>query len=476
MGQAHSIPGQDCLIAAVGQQSSLVAFQGDPFFHLRTPPVYNLDRPVTPVAVAFPQNAEQVASIVQCAAINGYKVQARSGGHSYGNYGLGGVDGAVVVDLKDLQDFSIDPFTQIATVGSGTSLRDLHSRLYNAGHRAVAHGACLDVGIGGHFTIGGLGTMSREWGMALDHISEAEVVLANGTIVNATSSHNKDVLFAIKGAAASFGIVTKFKLHTHAAPTHAVQYTYTFNMGTTKERAQLFKDWQRFIFTKDLTRRVSSELLVFESGILLSGTFFGSVSEWKSFEKEMNFPSTDNGTVIILTDWLGMIASQSEDLIYQVVGGFPTSFYAKSMSFTETVPEEGIDTLFQHLDSATKGTPTWFIIFDLEGGATNDVPLNATAYAHRETVMWMQSYAVNLLGPVSPTTKGFLNGINNVISASQPGVSHGAYPGYVDPLLENAQEVYWGPNLPRLQKIKAQIDPSDVFHNPQSVRVGPDYL
>jgi FAD/FMN-containing dehydrogenase len=87
MGNAHSIPGHDCLLAAVGQNSSLVAFQGDPFFTLRTPPVYNLDRPVTPIAVTFPENSEQVASIVQCAATNGYKVQARSGGHSYGNYG-----------------------------------------------------------------------------------------------------------------------------------------------------------------------------------------------------------------------------------------------------------------------------------------------------------------------------------------------------------------------------------------------------
>lgn len=365
----------------------------------------------------------------------------------------------------------MDPVSHIATVGSGTLLGDLHSRLYNAGHRAVAHGACLNVGTGGHFTIGGLGTMSRQWGMALDHIREVEVVLANGTIITASDSQNQDVLFAIKGAAASFGIVTKFKLNTHPAPTQAVQYSYTLNLGTTAERAQLVKDWQRFIFIKNLTRQVSSELVVFESGMLLSGMFFGSPEEWKSLEKELNFPAADKGSVIILTDWLGMVASQAEDLIIQVVGGIPSAFYAKSMSFTDTIPDEGIDSLLNYLESTMKGTLAWFIIFDLEAGATNDVPVNATAYAHRETIMWMQSYAVSLLGPVSQTTKGFLNGINDVISASRPGAVYGAYPGYVDPLLENAQEVYWGSNLPRLQSIKAQIDPMDVFHNPQSVQV-----
>jgi FAD/FMN-containing dehydrogenase len=88
MGQGQSIPGHDCLLAAVGYNSNLVAFQGDAFFHLRAPPVYNLDHPVTPIAVTFPENSEQIASIVQCAANNGYKVQPRSGGHSYGNYGM----------------------------------------------------------------------------------------------------------------------------------------------------------------------------------------------------------------------------------------------------------------------------------------------------------------------------------------------------------------------------------------------------
>ncbi|EPS30633.1 hypothetical protein PDE_05585 [Penicillium oxalicum 114-2] len=473
MGNAHSLPGQDCLLDAVGHKTSLVTFRNDAFYHFKAPSLYNLNFPVKPIAVTFPENSEQIARIVQCASRHSLKVQARSGGHSYGNYGLGGEDGMIVVDLKHLQEFSVDPVTHVATVGSGTLLGDLHSRLYHASQRAVAHGACLNVGIGGHATIGGLGTMSRQWGMALDHIREAEVVLANGKIITASATQNPDVLFAIKGAAASFGIVTKFRLNTHPAPTQAVQYSYTLNVGTTAERAQLFADWQQFIFTKNLTRRVSSELVVFEHGILLSGTFFGTRDEWMALEKELNFPAADKGALIILTDWLGMLVSRAEDLIQQVSGGVPCSFYAKSMSFTHPIPIQGVESLFTYLDSAIKGTPAWFIIFDLEAGAINEIPNNATAYAHREVVMWMQSYAVNLLGPVSSETKEFLAGVNSVIAASRPDVLYGAYPGYVDPLLENSQQAYWGDNLPRLQKIKSEIDPLDIFHNPQSVHVNP---
>ncbi|KAJ5090652.1 hypothetical protein N7532_009336 [Penicillium argentinense] len=470
MGNAPSIPGHDCLLAAVAYNPSKIAFRGS----LRITPLYNLDFPVVPTAITYPDTNEQVAEIVRCAADNGYKVQARSGGHSYGNYGLGGTDGAIVVDLQNFQQFSIDPNTQIATIGAGTLLRDLTTRLNDAGGRAVAHGTCGQVGTGGHFTIGGLGPKSREWGMALDHVEEATVVLANSTIVQATKDQHQDVLFAIKGAAASFGIVTEFKLHTHPAPTQAYQYSFTWTMGSSRDKANVFKDWQRLVSNETLTRKFASELVVTEAGVIVSGTYFGTREEFDAFELENHFPMASSSTVLTLSNWLGMIGSRAEDLIEQAAGGIPVSFYSKSLPFTNAtiIPDEGVDALFEYIDKTPKDTLAWFIIFDLEAGATNDVPMDATAYAHRDAFMWMQSYAINLLGPVSRQSKNFLQGLNDVILRSEkPGARFGAYPGYVDPYMENAQYAYWGSNLPRLETIKRDIDPNDVFHNPQSVRV-----
>ena len=99
----------------------------------------------------------------------------------------------------------------------------------------------------GHATIGGLGPTSRQWGSTLDHIREVEVVLANGTITRANETQNTDLYFvcdypqlsylvvfkicspqAIRGAAASFGIVTEFVFQTHPEPGSIVQYSYTF--------------------------------------------------------------------------------------------------------------------------------------------------------------------------------------------------------------------------------------------------------
>jgi FAD/FMN-containing dehydrogenase len=120
----------------------------------------------------------------------------------------------------------MDQSNWYATFGSGTLLADLTDRLFANGQRAIAHGTCPQVGTGGHLTIGGLGPLSRQYGSALDHVEEVEVVLANGTITRANNNQNQDVFFAVKGAAASFGIVTEFVVHTEPAPGQLIEYSY----------------------------------------------------------------------------------------------------------------------------------------------------------------------------------------------------------------------------------------------------------
>lgn len=187
---------QECLTSGVSD----VVFEGDLLYQATAVKRYNLNIPVSPAAVTFPENVKEVSAVVKCASDNGLFVQARSGGHSFGNHGLGGTDGAVVIDLENLQQFSMDESTWVATIGSGTLLGDVTTRLSEAGGRAMSHGTCPQVGSGGHFTIGGLGPTSRQFGTSLDHIVEVEAVLANSSIVRASETQNPDVFFAVKGA------------------------------------------------------------------------------------------------------------------------------------------------------------------------------------------------------------------------------------------------------------------------------------
>jgi FAD/FMN-containing dehydrogenase len=497
MGNTTSIAaGRDCLLSAVGGHAAYVAFQDHLLYQATAVETYNLNIPVTPAAITYPQSADEIAAVVKCASDYDYKVQARSGGHSFGNYGmalikvvdepagiqmtdsdlvlgLGGENGAIVVDMKHFSQFSMDESTFIATIGPGTTLGNLDLKLYNAGNRAMSHGICPTIRTGGHLTMGGLGPTARQWGLALDHVEEVEVVLANSSIVRASDTHNQDVFFAIKGAAASFGIVTEFKVRTEEAPGLAVQYSFQFNLGTPAEKAKLVKDWQAFIAQENLTWKFYSNLVIFDGQIILEGIFFGSKKEYDALDLEKKFPASEPGTVLVLTDWLGMIGHGLEDTILKLVGDSPTWFYAKSLGFTPRtlIPDIAIDDFFDYIHKTNADTLAWFVTLSLEGGAINAVPADATAYGHRDVLFWFQVFVANPLGPISQATYNFTNGLYDVLAQAVPESAEHAYLGCPDPKMPGAQHAYWRNNLPRLEELKADLDPKDVFHNPQGVQV-----
>ena len=156
---------------------------------------WNLRCRPQPLAITYVQDARDVALAVKVAASFNVPVQARSGGHSFGSYSLGGKDGALVIDLAALNTVHVDQSTWKATIGGGTRLKQVTNGLFDQGKRAIAHGTCPQVGIGGHATIGGQGPLSRMWGLTLDHVLEMEVVLADGTITRASKSQNPDLFF-----------------------------------------------------------------------------------------------------------------------------------------------------------------------------------------------------------------------------------------------------------------------------------------
>lgn len=389
--------------------------------------------------------------------------------------GTGNGDGnTIVVDLKHFQQFSMNKETWVATLGAGHLLGDVTKKLLANGQRAMAHGTCPQVGIGGHATIGGLGPMSRMWGSSLDHVQEITVILANSSIVTASPTKNKDVLWAMKGAGASFGIITEFKFITHPTPGKAIQYSFGFSGQSHQDQAERFKKWQSMISDPGLSRKFASQVVLSEVGMIISGTYFGTQDEFNALNLTSVFPNMSTRKVTVFNDWAGLVGHWAEDLGLQLGGGIAAPFYSKSIAFTskDLIPANGIDRFFEYIDQTNKGTVIWFGIFDLEGGATNDIPATGTAYGHRDALFYFQSYGVNVGRKVKDETRNFINGMHNVLTGSLKSHSLGAYAGYVDPAmtLEDAQVKYWGTNLPKLRQIKKAIDPKDIFHNLQSVR------
>lgn len=155
---------------------------------------YNARLQYKPAVVVLPSTAQHVSDAVRCAAKDGVKVQAKSGGHSYASFSTGGQDGSMVILLENFQDVDVRE-DGVARVGAGTRLGNLGLAIYEQGKRALTHGLCKSVGVGGHFLHGGFGHWSRAWGLALDQIVGLDVVLANGSLVRASERTYPEVYY-----------------------------------------------------------------------------------------------------------------------------------------------------------------------------------------------------------------------------------------------------------------------------------------
>lgn len=274
---------------------------------------------------------------------------------------------------------------------------------------------------------------------------------------------------AIKGAGAGFGVVTKFMLRTHPEPGSVVQFTYTVKFGKQADMASTFTAWQNLAVDLNLDRRFGTEFIMEPLGCIITGTFYGTQAEFNGTGIQDRFPKGGKFGFNI-NNWVASTVQNAANEAL-AISSIATPFYSKSLGFRpqDAIPPSKVQDIFNWIDTANKGTLLWFIIFDAEGGAINDIPMNATAYAQRDKVMFYQSYAIGL--PLSQTTKDFLTTFHNKVVATLPtDAEDGTYAGYVDPALSNAQQAYWGTNLPRLEQIKRTYDAKDIFQNPQSVR------
>ena len=113
------------------------------------------------------------------------------------------------------------------------------------GKRALAHGTCPYVGIGGHAGQGGFGLPSRAWGLLADQITSLEIVTADGSIRTASKTQNSDLFWAATGAGASFGIITSFTAQTHAA-LDSIAFAYNYDKYGWEKASKGLQAWQKF--------------------------------------------------------------------------------------------------------------------------------------------------------------------------------------------------------------------------------------
>lgn len=156
--------------------------------------------------------ASDIQTAVNFARDNGLLISIRSGGHQIAGHAV--QDGVLLLDLSKMKSVHVDPNSRRARVEPGATLGDVD-------HETQAHGLALPVGINSTTGIagltlgGGFGWITRKYGMTIDNLVSADVVLANGTTERASADENPDLFWAIRGGGGNFGVVSSFEFNLH---------------------------------------------------------------------------------------------------------------------------------------------------------------------------------------------------------------------------------------------------------------------
>ena len=169
--------------------------------------VYNgmIDR--RPDVIVRCANVADTRIAVNFARQEGLTVAVRGGGHN--GAGLGVCDHGLVIDLSSMKGVRVDPATNTVRAEAGCTQADLNHAAHSFG-LAVPVGVVSTTGIAGLTLGGGTGYLTRKYGLALDNLLEADLVLADGRFVTASAKENADLFWAIRGGGGNFGIVTSF--------------------------------------------------------------------------------------------------------------------------------------------------------------------------------------------------------------------------------------------------------------------------
>ncbi|PFH53653.1 Glucooligosaccharide oxidase [Amanita thiersii Skay4041] len=445
---------------------------------------YNLRFTCKPVAIAYPKDAHQVAQLVRIGAALNIKVVARSGGHSYIANGLGGRDGALVVDLKNFSRVSVSSENGVATVEMGCRIGDVALVLNEKG-RGIPHGVCPYVGIGGHSSYGGFGFTSRMWGLTLDTIISMDVVLANGTITTLSNDLYPDLFWAMRGAAGSFGIITTIYVNTFPVPDSVTTFQYSWSLDV-PSATKAISDFQRFVET-DLPKEFDCEFNISKGDkaghvtIQLLGGWYGLADEFDlticPYLSSLPKPNDVELTVGSYIDSV-IYFSKLGTLDVHSAPGVTDTHYVKSLMTPEDSPFSDlvIRTLMDYLgQEGFKSDMNWLVQLELYGGknsAINAVPLEATAFSRRNTLWTIQFYAPtpSAKPPYPDSGLAFLdNMVNTILNHTPPNWDYGAYINYIDERLSNWEKLYHGSHYPKLREIKKKYDPENVFSFPLGI-------
>jgi FAD/FMN-containing dehydrogenase len=416
-----------------------------------------------PQAVVLCADPGDVAETLTWARRLRVPIAPRSGGHCAA--GRSSTDG-IVIDVTPMQAVSVSRET--ATVGAGIRLGELYDRLHQ--HGLALPGGCGDtVGIAGLTLGGGIGILGRRYGLTCDQLRAAEIVLADGRIVDCDERRHGDLFWALRGAGGGqFGIVTSLVFRVvRAPPATALHLTWPY-----RDAEAIIAAWQRW--APEAPDEVNASLRLVNGGgppaVLLFGAALTDEAAAMALLEELiagygREPASASLAELPYPDAKRALSGPDEQ---------PKLMWSKSEFFRRSLPLPAIATLLQTF-TTPRPPPheSRELAFTPLGGAYARLPASATAFVHRRE-RFLLEHTVTLAAETPPASHADAHAwTTRSWECVHPWASGGVYPNFPDPDLIDWAEAYHGSNYPRLLAIKRDYDPEDVFGFPQSLRSSP---
>jgi FAD/FMN-containing dehydrogenase len=425
--------------------------------------VYNAMIDRRPRVVVRCTSTNDVAATVDFARENGLDLAVRGGSHSVPGFGT--VDDGVVADLSPMSDVTVDPSKRTARAQGGVTW-GIFNDATNAHGLATTGGIISTTGIGGLTLGGGIGYLSRGFGLSCDNLLSAEVVTADGRTIKASERENEDLFWALRGGGGNFGVVTSFEYQLHP-----VKDIYGGPMLFELDDARALLEWYR-----DFIATAPEE--------------FGGFPGWQIAPPLPFIPESRHGDTfaVFVSCWAGPI-EKGEGIVKPIrdvapvvaehVGPMP--YPAINSAFDALLPP-GLQQYWKanFLKDLSDGqinaqiewgpkVPTMNStghIYPINGACHRVAP-DATAFAYRDA-----NFATVIAGawPDPADNKANTKWVRDFSDASAQYAEEG---GYINFMAEDDQDrikANYKGNYERLREVKRKFDPGNLFHVNQNIK------
>jgi FAD/FMN-containing dehydrogenase len=425
--------------------------------------VYNGMIDKRPLMIARCVDVADVIAAVKYGRDHNLLTAIRGGGHNGG--GLGTCDGGLVLDLCAMKGVRVDPAARTVRVQPGCTGGDMDHATHAFG-MATPGGTVSTTGVAGLTLGGGIGHLTRPYGLAIDNLLEVDIVLADGRFLTASETTHADLFWAVRGGGGNFGVVTSFLFRLHPVSTVTAGPTF----WPIEQTPEVMATYQKFIL--DAPEDVS-------------GMF-----AFLTVPPVPLFPAELHGRQMCAVIWCSIAPPERADKLTAPVRrvGTPTLDHVGQMPFpviqtlfdpllrpglqwywrADFVKEFSADAIATHLDEASQMPPglSQAHIFPINGAA-HRMGRNDTAFSYRDANF---AFVVAGIAPEPSGTDAITGWCKHYFDTVHPYSAGGAYVNFMMEEGQDRVKASFRDNYARLAAIKNKYDPSNFFRVNQNIR------